>query len=69
MLFTPLRHDTLERIKMDVKETDIPRGCETEFFVEDNEGKIYRCTTEPCKFENCYCDAVIYMDETPKEGE
>lgn len=61
MLFTPISARTGKRIRLQIKETFIPRGCYWRKKVTDlKTGKTYLARGAACELPGCICDAVIY---------
>jgi hypothetical protein len=64
MLFTPRSKKIGERIAMQIKKVDIPRGVVKKFYVEELvTGKVYKCRSAACSLPGCICDAIIYDEE------
>ena len=64
MLFTPISAKTGKRIRLEIRETFLPRGHVWRKRVTDlKSGRTYRARGAACEFPGCICDAVIFDDE------
>lgn len=69
MLFTPISARTGRRVRLEIEETFLPRGCVWRKKVADlKTGKTYRARGAACELPGCICDAVIFDDERAKRA-
>lgn len=68
MLFTPISVKTGKRVRLEIKETILPRGYVWRRKVTDLKmGKTYRARGAACGLPGCICDTVIFDDERGKK--